>query len=505
MATIAQQTLLFYNQADGCWVCQKEVSMQRPAPLVRVGRIVFGLTLMLILLASPNVSHFSPVISTPQVVAPAQSTHLTIDGNNVQLSNDAPPAPRAAGRYQHYGFYLSPVYAYANPFQQISVAYQATTPNDAQTLIDVRASSDGTTWSAWETGLSAGATAQFQTSARYAQYRVTLLANTESPVVRAVQLTPRTSHETVVYANEQAYAPTYRVRGTRQGMVGGRTASGHVIQPRDRFVSLPSWRSLSNAKNPEYWVRITYNGRTTKVPVLDVGPWNVSDNYWDVERQKWKDLPRGYPQDHAAYFDGYNNGYADKGRVSFPTSVDVGDGAWLDDLGIVGDQAWVEVTFLWLGRDPMDDNRLPKAEPNATTLARGDQGFEAGAKRTWYEKWGACSYSGNALWTYTVTNPNATENWARWRPTLNAGFYDVQVFVPSCAVKRTNTASARYVIKHVEGVSEVEVNQVANAGKWVSLGKFGFAEGAVGVVEVTDLAGDQGQVLWIDAVKWVKQ
>src|SRR5262249_49942659 len=102
----------------------------------------------------------------------------------------------------------------------------------------------------------------------------------------------------------------------------------------------------------------TYNGRSSVAPVYDVGPWNAHDDYWNEKRERFGDLPRGYPEDHAAYFDGYNGGRAEKGRVRFPTAIDVGGGVGGDDLGIKGDRAIVEVPFLWLGSDPL----VPPAE-----------------------------------------------------------------------------------------------------------------------------------------------
>ncbi len=48
------------------------------------------------------------------------------------------------------------------------------------------------------------------------------------------------------------------------------------------------------------------------------------------------------------------------------------------------------------------------------------------------------------------------------------------------------------------------VNQAAAAGKWVLLGRFPFAAGEGGLVELHDVAGDSMHVIWFDAVKWVR-
>jgi len=57
------------------------------------------------------------------------------------------------------------------------------------------------------------------------------------------------------------------VYATREGLVGETTANGHVIQPNDHFVALPSGEVLSGNGGREYEVRLTYNGQTVIAPV----------------------------------------------------------------------------------------------------------------------------------------------------------------------------------------------------------------------------------------------
>ncbi len=382
------------------------------------------------------------------------------------------------------------------------------------------------------------------------------------PNVRAVALVPVSApaQYSALEETAQPVAPTYRVHATRQGMIGGRTANGHRITKRDHFVSLPSWRALSSNGGREYLVRITYNGRSSVAPVYDVGPWNVHDDYWDAQRERFGDLPRGWPEDHAAYFDKYNGGRAEKGRVSFPTAIDIGDGAWWDDLGIRGDRAIVEVTFLWLGRDPQASPAPapappapapaappapapaaspaptptpapapqpapaapapaapaaaspapteqaaapPPSPPPAEVVADDRDGAFKAEPATWYDGPAGCGNAGHALWTYTTPNPNESENLARWQPGLPAeALYDVYVAIPACPLGHSSTGSARYIVHHRDGVQEVVVDQGATAGTWVLLGRFPFV-GDGGFVELRDVTGDAMHVLWYDAVKWV--
>ena len=115
-----------------------------------------------------------------------------------------------------------------------------------------------------------------------------------------------------------AVAPTYRLRVTREGLVGYHTANGHRIRPNDVYVSLPSWSSLSSLGGHEYEVRLSANGNSIVAPVWDVGPWNHHDNFWDTNRASYPDLPTGWPEDHAAYYEGYNGRMAEEGWVKLP-------------------------------------------------------------------------------------------------------------------------------------------------------------------------------------------
>jgi hypothetical protein len=143
---------------------------------------------------------------------------------------------------------------------------------------------------------------------------------------------------------------TYRVFATREGLVGGTTANGHVITRRDHFVALPSRRALSPRGSNQFSVRVCAdNGRCETAPVWDVGPWNTRDDYWNPStvRQNWKDLPQGRPEAQAAYENGYNGGRDQFGRkVANPAGIDLADGTFWDGLGLTNN-AWVTVTYLW--------------------------------------------------------------------------------------------------------------------------------------------------------------
>lgn len=64
------------------------------------------------------------------------------------------------------------------------------------------------------------------------------------------------------------------VKATREGLPGGKTSTGYLIDSLVPFVALPAAAALRQ------WVTVTnpLNGKSIRALVLDVGPWNVNDN-----------------------------------------------------------------------------------------------------------------------------------------------------------------------------------------------------------------------------------
>lgn len=90
---------------------------------------------------------------------------------------------------------------------------------------------------------------------------------------------------TVVRARQPG--PWQRVLATREGMIGALTSSRTVIRPDSRFVALPHPRALGRM------VEVRYRDRAVVVPVLDVGPWNVDDAYWERGARPASERGRG--------------------------------------------------------------------------------------------------------------------------------------------------------------------------------------------------------------------
>lgn len=82
-------------------------------------------------------------------------------------------------------------------------------------------------------------------------------------------------------------SPWQRVYATREGEIGKRTATGLRIASDSLFVALPHPAALGKH------VEVRYLARAVVVQVLDVGPWNVDDDYWAHDRRPAAERSRG--------------------------------------------------------------------------------------------------------------------------------------------------------------------------------------------------------------------
>lgn len=249
---------------------------------------------------------------------------------------DLPPAV--------YGTHGMVVY----PPKRLPTPVNAFTAHAPGALVDVRAQLPDGRWTEWsDTGV-------LDASAATVQVRLVLPPHGE---VHGARVTLRQDR---IRPHVSKRALSYRVYATREGLVGGTTANGHVIVPRDHFAALPSRRGLAPKASGSYTVQVcAANGRCAWAPVWDVGPWNTRDDYWNQPRQEWQDLPRGTPQAQAAFQDDYNEGRDQFGRdVRNPAGIDLGDGTFWDGLGLVG-SAWVTVTYLWTVPGPYGHVHTP--------------------------------------------------------------------------------------------------------------------------------------------------
>lgn len=113
-----------------------------------------------------------------------------------------------------------------------------------------------------------------------------------------------------------------KVKATREGLIGGRTSSGYIIDAVVPFVALPSTKALGR------FVRVTNGDKSTIAIVLDVGPWNEHDDPYVFGMQR--------PAAEA--------GLDSRGRVTNRGGIDLGEKVW-KQLGMT-DNTEVEWEFI---------------------------------------------------------------------------------------------------------------------------------------------------------------
>jgi hypothetical protein len=235
-------------------------------------------------------------------------------------------------------------------------------------------------------------------------------------------------------ANPPGFA-TYRVYATQYAPNTPGAVEAAVPDKCAKFAGLKNQSVLNQFGCPagyrldlDYRVVVTRdNGQSATIPVREVGPWNLDDNYWagpgsSRPRRQYTDLPRGVPEAQAAFYNGYNTvpnctslstgqpsgraGGADQfGRcVLNPAGLDLSIEA-AKQLGLGNlENAWVTVSFLW---EPLDTTLTVQhsgknLDINYVSLDRGAQAIQ----------WPA--------------NGGRNQAW-RFIPTATAGVYFIQV------------------------------------------------------------------------------
>jgi hypothetical protein len=126
--------------------------------------------------------------------------------------------------------------------------------------------------------------------------------------------------ETTEYRTESE--PTYQV--SSRGYACGVWATYYDGYTRNE-VALPHKR-IKFAGGRKVRIIVVEKGTRTWAPVKEVGPWNITDNYWNASRHRdrWKNLPRCVPEAEAAFYDNYNRGEDQFGReVLNPAGFDM--------------------------------------------------------------------------------------------------------------------------------------------------------------------------------------
>jgi hypothetical protein len=125
-----------------------------------------------------------------------------------------------------------------------------------------------------------------------------------------------------------------------------------------------------------------------------------------------------------------------------------------------------------------------------------------GAARGWRTV--AEGYGNRLTWTYNNYSVQPAYNWARWYPSLQAGTYEVFVYIPD---RYTTTSRARYWVSHADGYTLKVVDQSAHGASWVSLGTYRFAGTSSDYVSLSDVTYEtyRTRLIGFDAMKWERR
>ncbi|MGW6281471.1 hypothetical protein [Kribbella sp. NPDC055071] len=354
------------------------------------------------------------------ISAVADSSNVKLEGTRIILG-DAPAAIGSTEIRQRSGLAeLAPVH-FGSATSAVVVGYTAGTPDSSSAEVDVRAWVNDR-WSEW-TAVTAGTPTALAGATDQVQLRIIISAPPAgaNPWVGDLTVQP-TDKADPSRMTVQAAPLKSRVFATREGLVGGTTANGHVIVSRDHFVALPSRRGLSGNGSGTYSVKVCTASRCAFEPVWDVGPWNTKDDYWNpsATREMWKDLPQGKPEAQAAYQDGYNGRKDQFGRtVANPAGIDLADGTFWDALGM-SDNGFVDVTYLWTGDGGRGTVSISSGYLNLRNSA-SSSGAVVGMAGKSAQVTVECQTTGQS-----VTGSQGTSNvWLR----VNAGMYAAKAWI----------------------------------------------------------------------------
>lgn len=150
--------------------------------------------------------------------------------------------------------------------------------------------------------------------------------------------------------------------------------------------------------------------------------------------------------------------------------------------------------------DPIGQPNPTPPAGNAVVVDNTDRGFVKGGDPSGWrtEREG---YGNSLLWSKNNDRVRPNYNWSRWYPNLQAGRYEVFVYIPD---RFSTTGNARYWVSHRGGLTLRSVNQSAYSNEWVSLGVYTFRGTRDDYVSLADVTFEQRLtrlIAW-DAVKW---
>jgi CHAP domain len=127
-----------------------------------------------------------------------------------------------------------------------------------------------------------------------------------------------------------------------------------------------------------------------------------------------------------------------------------------------------------------------------------DDCFERHGEWWWDESTGN---ENHAFYTY-ATDESLPDSWGSWRFNVTvAGNYEISVMIPDSENELAQETT--YTVSHINGETQVSINQATNESQWVTVGQFWLEEGTNQYIKLSDNTGesyDLRRVVMFDAV-----
>ncbi len=168
-------------------------------------------------------------------------------------------------------------------------------------------------------------------------------------------------------------------------------------------------------------------------------------------------------------------------------------------------------TSVWLWQDMPS----PCGDPPPGAIVVDDTSPSFIKTGNWQQS--AFGYAGSAIYSISTRGAFDAQPWqvrtfdtpavAVWQPTLpTAGRYRVLAYIPYCINGLDDSQLVHYRVRHSAGETTVRVDNSIYANGWADLGTYAFDPFDAAhkpLVNVSALAGDHGQSVWVDAVMWI--
>jgi RHS repeat-associated protein len=132
--------------------------------------------------------------------------------------------------------------------------------------------------------------------------------------------------------------------------------------------------------------------------------------------------------------------------------------------------------------------------------------MRSGPSNSWWERQDSSSTGGKMWFTYNTDVYPARTSWATWTtsPLRQAGDYTIFACIP---LINAETQSALYHITYPGGTASLQVDQLANRGNCINLGRYAYTQGSQGQVYLDDVASESLSSLLVrigyDAMVWL--